>query len=157
MQRITSQPSIEAPTRQTSFPNPTPSSVAATKRMRSNRRVDTKPEIEVRSLLHRNGFRFRKDYPIRLSNGTIVHPDIVFTKKRVAVFIDGCYWHSCPLHGTTPKSNRHYWIPKLLQNVERDKKTDIDLRANGWKVLRIWEHVDPEDAASMIVSEVLDT
>lgn len=157
MQRITSQPSIEAPTRQTSFPNPTPSSVAATKRMRSNRRVDTKPEIEVRSLLHRNGFRFRKDYPIRLSNGTIVHPDIVFTKKRVAVFIDGCYWHSCPLHGTTPKSNRHYWIPKLRQNVERDKKTDIDLRANGWKVLRIWEHVDPEDAASMIVSEVLDT
>ena len=124
--------------------------------MRSNRRVDTKPEIEVRSLLHRNGFRFRKDYPIRLTSGTIVHPDIVFTKKRVAVFIDGCYWHSCPIHGTTPKSNRHYWIPKLRQNVERDKKTDIDLRANGWKVLRIWEHVDPEDAASMIASEVLD-
>ena len=124
--------------------------------MRSNRRVDTKPEIEVRSLLHRNGFRFRKDYPIRLTNGTIVHRDIVFTKKRVAVFIDGCYWHSCPIHGTTPKSNRNYWIPKLRQNVERDKKTGIDLRANGWKVLRIWEHVDPEDAASMIASEVLD-
>ena len=124
--------------------------------MRSNRRVDTKPEIEVRSLLHRNGFRFRKDYPIRLTSGTIVHPDIVFTKKRVAVFIDGCYWHSCPIHGTTPKSNRNYWIPKLRQNVERDKKTGIDLRANGWKVLRIWEHVEPEDAASMIASEVLD-
>lgn len=156
MQRIASQPSTEAPTRQASSPNPTPSSVAAANRMRSNRRVDTKPEIEVRSLLHRNGFRFRKDYPIRLTSGTIVHPDIVFTKKRVAVFIDGCYWHSCPIHGTTPKSNRNYWIPKLRQNVERDKKTGIDLRANGWKVLRIWEHVEPEDAASMIASEVLD-
>ena len=114
--------------------------------MRANRRSDTKPEIALRSLLHRSGLRFRKDYAIRRSDGKAVHCDIVFTGKKVAVFVDGCFWHRCPDHGRIPKSNQAYWIPKLQQNVDRDRATDFGLREAGWRVLRIWEHVSPEEA-----------
>ena len=138
----------------TTLPYAEPTSPTATKKMRSNRRVDTKPEIELRSALHRRGLRFRKDYPIRLPSGRTVHPDIVFTRKKVAVFVDGCFWHSCPRHGTTPKSNQDYWIPKLRQNVERDRATDSGLRAGGWRVVRIWEHVNVDEAASIIISQL---
>ena len=135
-----------------------PTSTAASNKMRANRRVDTKPETRLRSSLHRSGLRFRKDYPIRISkrisNGRTVHPDIVFTRKKIAVFVDGCFWHSCPQHGTIPKSNEKYWIPKLLQNVERDRATDEGLRAGGWQVIRIWEHVGIDEATSTILSRV---
>ena len=120
--------------------------------MRSNRRSDTKPEVSLRSLLHRSGLRFRKDYPIRLSGRKAVHADIAFTPSKVAVFVDGCFWHSCPEHGTIPKSNQEYWVPKLKQNVDRDRTIDRELRAAGWRVLRFWEHVDPESAKSGIMS-----
>ena len=103
-------------------------------------------------MLHRRGLRFRKDYSIRLPNGRTVHPDIAFTKKKVAAFVDGCFWHSCPEHGTTPKTNQDYWIPKLRQNVERDRNTDEGLQANGWKVIRIWEHVSLEEAERLVLN-----
>ena len=133
------------------LPYPEPTSATATKKMRSNRRVDTKPEVALRSLLHQRGLRFRKDYPIRLPNGKTAHPDIAFTRKKLAIFVDGCFWHSCPEHGTTPKTNQDYWIPKLRQNVERDRNADEGLRANGWQVLRVWEHTAPEAALVSIL------
>ena len=106
--------------------------------MRANRRVDTRPEVKIRSLLHRNGLRFRKDYPIRLPNGRTVHVDIAFTKKKIAIFIDGCFWHSCPIHGTLPKSNRDYWLPKLQQNTQRDENNNYELTEARWSVIRLW-------------------
>ena len=136
------------------LPYPTPTSPVATKKMRSNRRTNTKPEILLRSLLHRSGLRFRKDYAIRLPSGKVVHSDIAFPRRKVAVFVDGCFWHCCPDHGTIPKTNQAYWIPKLRQNVERDRKTDRELSADGWQVLRVWEHVHPSNAAKQISDEL---
>ncbi len=125
--------------------------------MRSNRRVDTKPEVALRSLLHRRGLRFRRDYPVRLPNGKTVHPDIAFTRKKIAIFVDGCFWHSCPEHGTTPKTNQDYWIPKLQQNVERDRNTDEGLQTIGWRVIRIWEHVSLDEAERLVLKCLEDT
>ena len=139
----------------TNLPYPTPTSPAATKKMRSNRRSDTKPEVSLRSLLHRSGLRFRKDYAIRLPTGKIVHSDIAFTRRKVAVFVDGCFWHSCPEHGTIPKSNRIYWVPKLKENVDRDRSINHELRADGWRVLRLWEHVGTEAAMMRIVEALV--
>ena len=133
------------------LPYPQPVSTASRNRMRANRRANTRPEIRIRSVLHRKGFRFRKDFPIRLSGRRIVYPDIAFTKKLVAVFVDGCFWHSCPEHGTTPKSNQDYWIPKLQQNIERDHDVSRQLRIAGWSVVRIWEHENPEEAVATIL------
>ena len=101
--------------------------------------------------MHRRGLRFRKDYAVRLPSGKTVHLDVAFTKKKIAVFVDGCFWHCCPVHGTLPKSNREYWIPKLRQNVERDRATDEGLKAAGWRVMRFWEHVQFEEAADTIL------
>lgn len=132
------------------LPYPYPSSEAATAVMRGNTRVDTAPEIAVRSVLHRRGLRFRKDLPLRAS-GRLTRPDIVFTRQRLAVYLDGCFWHQCPEHGTQPRTNSGYWEPKLRRNVERDRDIGRGLEAAGWKVLRIWEHVDPIRAADEIV------
>ena len=93
----------------------------------------------MRSLLHRSGYRFRKDYPIRVEK-RLVRPDVAFTKRRIAVFIDGCFWHSCPEHGRQPSVNGHYWLPKLQRNAERDRQQTDALRMAGWTVLRFWEH-----------------
>ncbi|WP_396837068.1 very short patch repair endonuclease [Mycobacterium sp. ITM-2016-00317] len=109
--------------------------------MSAIRRRDTKPEIRLRSELHRRGFRFRKDYPIRL-DGRLIRPDIAFTRRRVAIFIDGCFWHSCPEHGRKPGVNQSYWAPKLKSNSRRDTQQTQALEANGWTVLRFWEHED---------------
>jgi DNA mismatch endonuclease, patch repair protein len=130
---------------------PHPSSAAAQAVMRGNRRVDTRPERQVRSLLHRRGYRFRKDYLIRAA-GVRVRPDVVFTRQRVAVFIDGCYWHRCPQHGTSPRVNSHYWGPKLDRNVARDQRVDEALTAAGWVVVRLWEHDAPEGAVARIAA-----
>ena len=85
-----------------------------------------------------------------MSNGRRVHADIAFTKQKIAIFVDGCFWHSCPQHGTMPKSNQDYWIPKLRENVERDLFTNRDLQASGWLVIRVWEHTAPEDALTKL-------
>lgn len=117
--------------------------------MKGNRRRDTKPEIELRRLLHGLGHRFRVDRPVRLPNRT-VRPDIVFGPTRVAVFVDGCFWHGCPEHGNLPRSNVGYWEPKLRRNKERDSEVTSALTDRGWLVVRVWEHEDPRLAAEHI-------
>jgi len=130
-------------------PCPPASTVGTRASMKANRRVDTRPEIALRSALHRCGFRFRKDLPIRISDGP-VRPDIVFPKARVAVFVDGCFWHCCPEHGSRPATNRDYWEPKLDKNVARDEKVNAGLKEAGWTVLRFWEHIPVERAVISI-------
>lgn len=116
------------------------------------RRSDTKPEIAVRSMLHRLGYRFRKDRYLVLEDGKVrARPDIVFSKRKLAVFVDGCFWHLCPLHGRIPTSNSSYWVPKLEGNARRDQATTVALEAAGWTVLRFWEHMPPEAVVEQIV------
>lgn len=118
--------------------------------MQSNRRSNTRPELLIRSALHRRGLRFRKDHPIVLADGK-VRPDIVFTRKRIAVFIDGCFWHGCPSHFVPPKTNQDYWVPKIARNIDRDRRRDSQLAFEGWIVARIWEHETLADAVRKIV------
>jgi DNA mismatch endonuclease, patch repair protein len=118
--------------------------------MRANRRTDTKPELALRRALHKQGYRYRKDFRIDLT-GARVRPDIAFTARRVAVFVDGCFWHCCPEHGTKPAANTWYWEPKLARNVERDRAADAALAAAGWSVVRIWEHESLEGAVTTVV------
>lgn len=121
------------------LPYPHPTSRAVSARMRRNPRRDTRPEVELRSQLHRRGLRFRKDLALRIP-GRVVRPDIVFPRARLAVFVDGCFWHACPQHGNQPRVNTEYWRPKLARNVARDRAVDAALVATGWLVLRAWEH-----------------
>lgn len=130
---------------------PKPLNEGRSRNMKANRRADTKPEVVLRSALHRLGYRFRKDLRIDLPD-VRVRPDIVFTARKVAVFVDGCFWHSCPVHGRQPTTNEWYWSPKLQRNVERDRRADEALRAAGWQVTRIWEHVNLADAVAAVQS-----
>jgi DNA mismatch endonuclease (patch repair protein) len=118
--------------------------------MRGNRRWDTSPEATVRSILHRRGRRFYKRRTIRLGGRGWTQPDAVFPRARVALFVDGCFWHRCPEHGTAPTANASYWTPKLDRNVVRDRTTDAKLTAMGWIVVRAWEHDDPIDVADRV-------
>ena len=117
--------------------------------MRRNPRRDTRPEIALRSELHGRGLRFRKDLPVRVA-GRVVRPDVVFTRAQVAVFVDGCFWHACPIHGNQPRANTDYWRPKLARNVARDRAVDDALRSAGWDVLRAWEHEAPAVVANRV-------
>lgn len=137
------------------LPYPSPQSDAVSASMRANRQVDTTPERLIRSALHRLGYRFRKDYRVRVGGRTL-RVDIAFPTEGLAVFVDGCFWHQCPDHGTTPKSNRAYWVPKLRRNVERDALATRDLRRAGWSVMRLWEHVPP-DVATQSVGDAIET
>jgi DNA mismatch endonuclease (patch repair protein) len=130
---------------------PLPSSPAVTAVMRANRKVDTSPELRLRSALHRQGLRFRKHVQIN-AGGTRVTPDVIFPRKRVAVFVDGCFWHGCPEHGTRPRTNTSYWSAKLTRNRERDARVDGALGSAGWQVVRVWEHVPAEDAVANVTS-----
>jgi DNA mismatch endonuclease, patch repair protein len=120
--------------------------------MRAIRRADTKPETALRSALHRQGYRFRKDLRLDLAPGTRVRPDIAFTGRRVAVFVDGCFWHACPDHGRPPAVNDWYWSPKLRRTVERDRAADAALTEAGWRVVRVWEHVPLTDALATVIA-----
>jgi DNA mismatch endonuclease (patch repair protein) len=120
------------------YPYPTRPGVTAV--MKGNRKTDTRPELALRSALHRSGLRFRKDHTVKVDGGRTIRVDVVFPRAKLAVFVDGCFWHRCPQHGTEPKSNTGYWGSKLDRNVERDRETDERLRRAGWEVLRIWEH-----------------
>ena len=121
--------------------------------MAAIRRRDTKPEVKLRSVLHRLGYRFRKDYPIRV-DGKLIRQDIAFTKRRVAVFVDGCFWHCCPEHGRQPSVNDAYWSPKLSGNVKRDKEQTAALQSSGWTVLRFWEHEQVPQITAAITAAV---
>lgn len=113
------------------------SSAAARRVMVCNRKRDTKPELAIRRALHALGLRFRVDFG---PDPAIRRPaDIVFTRRKIAIYIDGCFWHSCPLHGTSPAVNADYCGPKLARNVERDHRTTAALEARGWTELRFWE------------------
>ena len=117
--------------------------------MASIKRTDTKPELALRSALHALGMRFRKD--LRIDLGAVKpRPDIVFTRARVAVFVDGCFWHCCPEHGRRPRQNVDYWDPKLARNVERDRRYDDALEEADWTVVRVWEHVPIGEAVSKV-------
>lgn len=120
--------------------------------MRANRRRDTKPELALRRLLHSRGYRYRVDYqPLPTLRR---RADIVFPRTRLAIFVDGCYWHSCPRHGTRPRTHAEYWIPKLARNVSRDRETDALLADAGWLVVRVWEHETPENMAATVEFEI---
>jgi DNA mismatch endonuclease, patch repair protein len=131
---------------------PHPSSEGRSANMRANRRTDTKPELALRHALHRLGYRYRKDYRLDLDGGRRVRPDIAFTARKVAVFVDGCFWHACPEHGSKPRANEWYWGPKLIKNVERDRINDAALILAGWTVVRLWEHVPLDEAVSAVVT-----
>ena len=118
--------------------------------MQGNRRTGTAPELRLRSALHAEGMRFRVDYRIETSTGP-VRPDIAFTRRKVAVFVDALL-DGCPEHGVSPKTNTSYWEPKLRRNGERDRRDSSMLRDAGWTVLRIWEHVPAEEAVRRIAA-----
>jgi len=121
--------------------------------MQANRRRDSEPELALRSRLHAAGYRYRCDY--RLTFGTeSVRRDIVFTKRRIAVFVDGCFWHSCPLHGANTRTNTDCWEPKLARNRERDLRDVRVLEDAGWGVVRVWEHEDVEVAYDRVSDAV---
>jgi DNA mismatch endonuclease, patch repair protein len=136
---------------------PRPSTEGRAANMRAIRRTDTKPEIALRRALHRQGYRFRKDYRLDLAEGKRVRPDIAFTARRVAVFVDGCFWHACPEHGSKPRANEWYWGPKLIKNVERDRVNDAALILAGWAVVRLWEHVPLDEAVTTVVTALTAT
>ena len=132
---------------------PKASSPSVRRRMQATRRRDTPKEVELRKILFSEGYRYRVDHrlPELRRRG-----DIVFTRRRVVVFVDGCFWHGCRKHGTLPKkTNRKWWKDKIEANVSRDQDTNKRLRKMGWKVVRVWEHEDVEVAAKRIL-EVLD-
>ncbi len=131
---------------------PSPSDVSVASRMSRQARRDTKPELALRRELHKRGLRYRVDWP--LPGMPRRRADIAFTSKRVAVFVDGCYWHSCPEHKTQPSNNADWWTTKLARNVERDRDTDAHLVGLGWRVLRIWEHEDSQGAADRVEAAV---
>jgi DNA mismatch endonuclease, patch repair protein len=132
---------------------PHPSSPAASAIMRANRKTDTRPELRLRAALHRLGYRYRVDHPIRTAS-MLVRPDVVFTRRRVAVFVDGCFWHACPQHGNSPRTNSEYWREKLERNRQRDVATTAALTAAGWRVVRVWEHLSEGDAVDVITAVV---
>ena len=129
-------------------PGAVPSDAAVSTRMMRQARRDTAPELALRRALHARGVRYRVDFPIpRMPRR---RADIVLTKARIAVFVDGCFWHSCPVHATFPAANAAWWREKLARNVERDRETDLHLIALGWVVLRYWEHADMQAAADEV-------
>jgi DNA mismatch endonuclease (patch repair protein) len=121
--------------------------------MRANRRRDTGPELAVRKLVHAAGLRYRVDYP-PLAQHRRLRADLVFTRVKVAVFIDGCFWHGCPEHHTVAKTNAEFWAAKVAGNRERDQRVNALLADGGWIVLRFWEHEKPGDIAARIVGGI---
>lgn len=116
--------------------------------MRNTPQRDTPPERRLRSALFALGLRYRVQTPPL--SGVRRRADVVFPRERVAVFVDGCFWHSCPIHGTQPKANELWWAEKLAANRSRDADTDARLVAAGWISIRVWEHDDPAEAARAI-------
>lgn len=134
-----------------SSPTPPASSRASRKVMLANR-DDSKPEQGLRSLLHRRGLRFRKH--TQAVKGLRCRPDVLFTRARIAVFVDGCFWHRCPIHGTQPKANGAWWAEKLDANVARDRRNTLALEQAGWTVLRFCEHEDLDAMADQVEQAV---
>lgn len=130
-----------------------PSSPGVSLRMSRQARRDTAPEVAVRKLLHASGYRYRLN--VRVPDMPRRTVDIVFSKAKVAVFLDGCFWHGCPLHATSPKSNAEWWREKLDKNMARDTETTEHMRNLGWTVLRFWEHETPAEIADRVAAAVI--
>jgi DNA mismatch endonuclease (patch repair protein) len=133
---------------------PPPSSNEALRRMKAVRRRDTDIEVALRSALHRLGLRFRVDRPPLA--GMRRKADVVFPTERVAIYVDGCFWHGCPLHATWPKANAEWWRKKIEENRRRDADTNHRLEEAGWLVERVWGHEDPHEAAARVAASVRD-
>jgi DNA mismatch endonuclease, patch repair protein len=120
--------------------------------MQRQARRDTKPEVALRKELWRRGLRYRVDLAPLV--GLRRRADILFTRAKVVVYVDGCFWHTCPDHSTVPKANREWWIAKLEANVRRDRDTDVRLQDAGWTVVRVWEHESAQAAADQVINAV---
>jgi DNA mismatch endonuclease, patch repair protein len=121
--------------------------------MRSNKGRDTRPEVALRSAVHRLGLRYRVSVrPLKNLRRTA---DLVFPQAKVAVFLDGCFWHGCPEHHTVAVTNAQFWADKVKGNIARDRDTDQRLKDAGWISIRIWEHEDPWAAARRVRNVVL--
>lgn len=131
---------------------PNAGSAETATRLSQQRQRDTKPELLLRRELHRRGLRYRVD--AQLPEMPRRRADLLFTRRKVAVFVDGCFWHACPLHATNPRSNSEWWSNKLQNNVKRDLDTNARLSEQGWVVLRFWEHEDIITAADIIEQHV---
>jgi DNA mismatch endonuclease (patch repair protein) len=128
------------------------SSDATRHSMQRNRSRDTRPEVAVRSAVHAMGLRYRvAARPLREVRRTA---DLVFRGARVAVFVDGCFWHGCPDHFVAPRTNAAYWATKIGRNRDRDAETDALLAEAGWSVVRVWEHDDPVAGAARVSDAV---
>jgi DNA mismatch endonuclease (patch repair protein) len=111
---------------------------------------NTRPEVKLRKLLWSAGIR-----GYRIHYNLTGKPDIVFTKKKIAIFIDGCFWHKCPVCFQEPETRKEFWMKKIQSNIERDKKVNERLKSDGWMVIRIWEHEikkEPEKAVNKIIT-----
>jgi DNA mismatch endonuclease (patch repair protein) len=111
-------------------------------------RRNTAPELALRRELHRRGLRYRVQLKVPGNRRRTI--DIAFTRARLAVYVDGCFWHGCPDHGTKPRTNADWWRWKIERNQRRDQDTDAVLTLKGWSVLRIWEHEDVTEAADKV-------
>lgn len=128
------------------------SSPGVRKSMQANTGRDTKPELELRRAVHALGLRyFVNRRPVRAVRRTA---DLVFPRLKLAVFLDGCFWHGCPEHHTVAKTNADFWAEKVENNRRRDANTNATLTAAGWTVLRIWEHEHPAEAARRVAASV---
>jgi DNA mismatch endonuclease (patch repair protein) len=132
--------------------NPLPSSQSAHDRMRATRRKNTHPEIALQTLLRNEKIEFETENLLLIGYKRKV--DIIIKGKKVAIFVDGCFWHGCPIHGTWPKQNAEFWRDKIIQNQQRDRDTDQKLLDAGWRVIRIWEHEDMVLAVERISREI---
>lgn len=131
---------------------PSPADAVVRRRMERQRRRDTDPEMRLRRALHALGYRYRIDAP--LPGMPRRRADLLFTKHRVAVFVDGCFWHGCPAHRTHPKNNAEWWRQKIEGNIARDRATDEHLAERGWCSVRIWEHEDVDEAVGRVVARL---
>ena len=122
--------------------------------MRGVRTTGTAPEIELRRRLYGAGLRYRVSYPVPGKPRRSI--DIAFTRLRLAVFVDGCFWHGCPVHGAAPRTNSAFWAAKIAGNRARDRDTDAHLEGAGWFILRLWEHVEPEEAAGTVAAALAE-
>ena len=116
--------------------------------MQRVRQRDTSAESALRRELHALGLRYRVQVPVLIKPRRVA--DVIFAGPRVAIFVDGCFWHGCPTHASWPKKNAEFWRAKIVANQERDQDTDARLRADGWEVVRVWAHEQPRDAALRI-------
>ena len=125
------------------------------RKMATLARSDTAPEIALRRELHAMGLRYRLQIPVPGNRRRRI--DVAFTRQKIAVFVDGCYWHGCPQHGTRPVANREWWDWKIQRNRDRDSDTNRLLEEQGWRVLRVWEHEEPSVSAARVADVVRES